>query len=71
MNVEHAENGLHRSGFAGAIGADDHGNLTGVHRDGAVVQNIGAPAIAAGHRLADQEGFGHSAAPLFFSPVPR
>jgi hypothetical protein len=53
MNVKHAKNFFHRSGFSGAVGTHDHGNLTGVHCDGALMQDIGAPAIAAGHGLAD------------------
>ena len=75
---QHAEHRLHRRRLAGAVGADDHGDLARVHRDGAAVQDVGA-AVAAAHRLADEERFGgrdagpgaHAEAVLFFRPVPR
>ena len=71
MDVQHAKNGLHSGGFSRTIGTNDDGNFTWIYRNGTVMQNIGTPAISAGHRVADQKRFGHSAAPLFFNPVPR
>ena len=71
MQVEHAEDGFHRSGFACAIGADDHSNLAGVNGDGTVIEDRGAFAITAGHGFANQERLGHAILSLFLRPVPR
>src|SRR5690606_40307520 len=52
---EHAEDGLHRGGLAGAVRTDDHGDLALFHRQRAVVQDVGR-AVAAGHALGREEG---------------
>jgi hypothetical protein len=63
--------GFHGGGFASAIGADDDGDFAGVHGDGTIVEDRGAFAVAAGHRLANQKWLGHAILSLFFRPVPR
>ena len=72
---QHAEDRLHRGRLAGAVRADDDRDLALVDGDGAAVQDVGA-AVAAGHRVADQEahtrrpGFARRSG-LFFRPRPR
>jgi hypothetical protein len=68
---------LHGGRLAGAVGADDHGDLALVDADGAIGDDVGA-AIAAGHALADQIHQAPSPAGsvsflrgAFFSPRPR
>ena len=55
---DQAQDGLHRGGFAGPVGANDHRDLALLHGDGAVMQDVGL-AVAAGHALADQKGISH------------
>ncbi len=54
---QHPEDRLHRGGFARPVGADDDRDLALVHGKRAAMQDVGGP-VAAGHRVADEEGFG-------------
>lgn len=54
--VQHPEDGLHGRRFAGPVRADDDRDLALFDGNGAIMQDVGATAIAARHAVPDQEG---------------